>query len=76
MNDSVHTLSDVFSQLGLSSEPNSIERFIQTHRPLDSAVRLPDATFWNEAQRNFLRQQLSADADWAELIDQLDASLR
>lgn len=76
MDGSVHTFSDVFRQLGLTSDPNSIERFIQTHRPLDPAVRLPDAAFWSEAQRNFLQQQLSADADWAELIDQLDASLR
>ena len=41
-----HSMSDLFSQLGLSTEPGEIERFIATHSPLPATVRLADAPFW------------------------------
>jgi hypothetical protein len=34
------------------------------------------ASFWTQAQASFLREAIEEDADWAELVDQLDVMLR
>lgn len=70
-----HTLSNLFAQLGLSGEAQAIAAFIQNHRPLPSALALPDAPFWTLAQAAFLREEMLNDADWAEVIDQLNTEL-
>jgi len=72
----VHQLSDLFRQLGLPDEAPAIEQFIASHRTLDGAIRLADASFWNAAQAQFLREEIAEDADWAELVDTLDNRLR
>ncbi len=71
----LHTLDNLFAQLGLSSEPNAIEEFIEAHRPLASGLALHEAPFWTPAQAAFLREEVQNDADWAEVIDQLNAEL-
>lgn len=76
MENTIHALSDLFCQLGLPDDAPSIEQFIATHRSLPSHVALADATFWTEAQSQFLREEVSNDADWAEIIDMLDTRLR
>lgn len=76
MESHLHTLSDLFCQLGLPDDASSIARFIQAHHPLAGHVALADANFWNGAQRGFLREQLVNDSDWAVLVDSFDASLR
>lgn len=76
MEKSVHPLSDLFAQLGLASEPEAIAAFIRTHAPLPEHIRLADAPFWNPAQASFLRDEINEDADWAEVVDQLNAALR
>ena len=76
MESPVHALSDLFRQLGLPDDAASIEQFIATHRPLAPHVPLAEACCWSAAQAEFLREQLSADADWAEIVDSLDARLR
>ncbi len=76
MDTSRHSLSTLFAQLGLSGDPASIERFIAEHAPLDPTIIVADAVFWAPAQASFLRQQLQADADWAELVDELSLKLR
>ncbi len=76
MHGTVQTLATLFQQLGLEHDQASIERFIQQHSPLPDDCRLADAPFWDKAQADFLRQQLLADADWAEVVDQLNLSLR
>ncbi len=76
MDDSTHTLCDLFEQLGLPCSAGDIDAFIENHRPLPPQVALYEATFWTEAQRTFLREQIQADADWAELVDQLNVRLR
>ena len=75
MESSIHRLGDLFRQLGLPDEPASIEAFIATHGPLPDGVVLADATFWAPSQAQFLRDELSDDADWAELVDSLSALL-
>ena len=39
-------------------------------------VALADAPCWTPAQAAFLREEILEDADWAEVVDQLDARLR
>lgn len=76
MEQPVHHFSELFEQLGLPSDPEAIESFIRSHAPLPDTLPLADAPFWNQAQADFLSQALEEDADWAEVVDHLDASLR
>ena len=71
-----HSIRDLFLQLGLSSEQEDIDRFIASHRPLPDGTKLADAPFWTLGQAQFLREELNEDADWAEVVDQLNLMLR
>jgi hypothetical protein len=71
-----HSFTDLFKQLGLPNNHDAIESFLKTHRPLNAATRLEDASFWSPSQRHFLNEQLTIDTDWAEVIDQLSVALR
>lgn len=72
----VHTLGQLFAQLGLPDDPVAIDRFIAAHRPLPNAVALSEAAFWNPAQRAFLAEEIGEDADWAPVVDTLNTLLR
>lgn len=76
MNSPIHGFSELFSQLGLPSDKASVDKFVISHRPLASDVKLAEAPFWNESQASFLKNQLAHDADWSMVIDTLDARLR
>ncbi|WP_296445779.1 DUF2789 domain-containing protein [Rhodoferax sp. UBA5149] len=76
MNTPIHHFSDLFAQLGLPCDAPGIRQFIATHTPLAADVKLADAPFWTPAQATFLHEALHQDSDWAELVDQLNASLR
>lgn len=71
-----HRFTELFRQLGLPSDIESIQAFLAQHRPLDPAIRLENAAFWSHAQSALLRDELLRDADWAEVIDQLNLALR
>ena len=71
----MHSLTNLFAQLGLPSDEVAIESFIKTHRALTTSVALSEATYWTPAQAAFLREETLNDADWAEIIDQLNAKL-
>lgn len=71
-----HRFTDLFQQLGLPDAPDDIEGFLASHRPLPSRTRLADAAFWSAAQSRFLGESLADNADWAQVVDELDASLR
>jgi len=75
METSIHTLNNLFAQLGLPASDAEIERFITTHSHLAGYVSLADAPYWTPAQAAFLREEILKDADWAEVIDQLNARL-
>lgn len=70
-----HTLGHLFEQLGLPADAGAIETFLDSHS-LPPDMRLADAPFWTQPQADFLARELADDADWAELIDSLDARLR
>ncbi len=75
MEFSIHKLSNLFDQLGLQSDQMAIESFIKTHSPIAADMLLADAPFWTSAQASFLRDEILNDADWAEVVDQLNAEL-
>ena len=76
MDTSAHNVSNLFKQLGLPSWEEGIANFIDQHSPLDPELTLANAPFWNTAQREFLRESLADDSDWAEAVDHLDVLLR
>jgi hypothetical protein len=75
MDTSLHTLSTLFDQLGLDSSPDAIAKFVSSHN-IDADIPLHEADFWNSAQASFIQDAIEEDADWAEIIDQLDIMLR
>lgn len=75
MNLSQHSMSDLFAQLGLPNEEADIRDFVATHRPLPGGLRLADASFWTDTQSRFLKDEILEDADWAEVVDQLNLML-
>ena len=76
MEQPTHSLPSLFKQLGLDNDPTSIEQFIATHSPLKPELPLADAFFWSKSQADFLRGEILDDADWAEVVDQLNVLLR
>ncbi|MFA5703692.1 MAG: DUF2789 domain-containing protein [Advenella sp.] len=76
MEKSYHRFSELFAQLGLPSDEAGIRNFLVQHSPLPPDILLEDAAFWNEAQAALLREEKIEDADWAEVIDQLNNALR
>ncbi|MCF2860322.1 DUF2789 domain-containing protein [Pseudoalteromonas sp. SMS1] len=75
MDTSYHSLKTLFAQLGLENSDDHISHFID-HNRLPSHTLIKDAPFWNEGQRHFIEESLREDADWSEVIDELDALLR
>jgi hypothetical protein len=71
----VHPFSALFEQLGLPASEADIRAFIEDHRPLPGDVRVQEAPFWTPAQAKALRDMLLDDADWAEVVDQLNLAL-
>ena len=76
MDKPIHSFENLFAQLGLASDAAGIRRFLTTHAPLTASIALQDAAFWTPAQATFLREEILLDADWAEVVDQLNLSLR
>ena len=75
MDTSRHTIQTLFRQLGIPHSEPAIEAFLKNnHLPPD--IPLKEAAFWNGAQAQFIRDAIAEDADWAEVVDQLDALLR
>ena len=75
MDTSIHTMQTLFAQLGLSSSDTAIENFIyNNHLPRD--IPLENAAFWSAGQAQFIHESIAEDADWAEVVDHLDAMLR
>ncbi len=75
MDTSNHTMAALFAQLGLPSSEAAIEHFMQKNH-LPPEISLENAAFWNVGQAQFIREAISEDADWAEVVDHLDAQLR
>lgn len=75
MGKQFHTLSDLFTQLGLPDDSASIDDFIASHCPMPATQYVEQLPAWSESQSDFLREARAEDADWAELVDLLDTML-
>jgi uncharacterized protein DUF2789 len=71
----MHNLNNLFAQLGFASDEGAIGNFITTHSLLPTSMALSEAPFWTPAQAAFLREEILKDADWAEVIDELNVRL-
>lgn len=69
-----YCLADLFDQLGLESSEDAINAFIRSHQ-LTADTRLENAPFWNPSQVEFFVEARNQDADWVELVDELDTFL-
>lgn len=76
MDSSHHHMQELFAQLGLPDDDESIQAFIQQHRPLPMHTRIYDAPFWSVSQASLIREKLTEDGDWSVLIDTLNVQLR
>lgn len=70
------TINDLFVQLGLASDDESIDAFTAAHKPLPAILLLAQAPWWTPAQATFLREAIEEDAEWAIIVDELDDLLR
>ena len=68
------SMTNLFLQLGLQESPEAIAAFIDLHQ-LPDDVRVAEAAFWNEGQRQFLRESIGLDAAWAIVVDELNEAL-
>jgi hypothetical protein len=76
MHSTAYCLNTLFAQLGLDDSDAAIAQFIRQHAPIPISYRLWEAPCWNTGQAALLREELANDADWAEVIDQLNVLLR
>lgn len=76
METPIHTINSLFEQLGLDGTDSGINEFIEKHGELKNDVELHEASFWTPSQAALLLEMKENDADWAELVDQLDSRLR
>ncbi len=76
METPIHSINNLFKQLGLPNETAEIDAFIELHRPLPDHCLLQEASFWTASQATFLAEEIEDDADWAEVVDELNARLR
>ncbi|MCA1929867.1 DUF2789 domain-containing protein [Rheinheimera sp.] len=75
MDMTTHDLATLFAQLGLDNSPAGIKAFIANHK-IPADMSLAQASFWTSAQASFLTENLKQDADWSDVIDQLNVLLR
>jgi hypothetical protein len=76
MHKPLYTLNTLFAQLGLDDSDEAIEKFIASSCPIPESVPLHAAPCWSRGQSDLLREAIANDADWAEVVDQLNALLR
>mgnify|MGYP001108456648 CR=1 FL=1 len=67
-------MTNLFLQLGLPAGKDDIARFIREHQ-LPEDLLISEAPFWNDGQRQFIREQWREDADWAIVVDELNEAL-
>jgi hypothetical protein len=55
-------METLFDQLGLSSSPESIDHFLQSHY-IKKKQRIEETTLWSSAQSSFLKEAIYEDSD-------------
>ena len=76
MEDLIPSMTRLFDQMGLPSQPAEIQAYITRHKPLPDDIALHEASFWSSSQAEFLRSAIEDDTDWAIVIERLNGALR
>ena len=74
MDETSPRMTNLFLQLGLDASEQGIAQFIKGHQ-LPRETSIDEAAYWNEGQRQFLREKTDSDGVWAIVVDQLNESL-
>lgn len=74
MDTLMHTMPNLFLQLGLNNDEQAISDFIR-HNQLFDNEPLQNAHIWTPAQAAFIEECLAEDSDWAEVVEQLNVLL-
>ena len=74
MDTNPSSMTNLFLQLGLPAGKDDIARFIREHQ-LPEDLLISEAPFWNDGQRQFIREEWREDADWAIVVDELNEAL-
>ena len=67
-------LPELFAQLGMDTSDAAIERFFAEHS-LSGRTGVVEAPFLKTEQKITLLQMRLEDAEWADLVDEMDARL-
>lgn len=74
MEDVHHALESLFAQLGLETDSDKIDQFIDTHQ-LAADVKVSEAHFWSEAQASLLKEAIMEDGEQVLPVDELNTRL-
>lgn len=75
MEPAIKDIGTLFEQLGLPADEASVDDFIAGHYPLPDDIKLSEAPFWSASQAAFLKDEILEDAEWAPIVDELNARL-
>ncbi|RFO97124.1 DUF2789 domain-containing protein [Rhodoferax lacus] len=68
-------MTSLFAQLGEPNDAASIARFMELNGHMRGHTKLHEAAFWSPSQAAFLRDAIALDANWAPVVDALNAGL-
>ncbi|WP_342619397.1 DUF2789 family protein [Rhodoferax sp. GW822-FHT02A01] len=67
------TMPCLFAQLGEANDAVAIARFIERNGTLWGGTHMYEASCWSRSQAAFLRDAIAQDANWAPIVDELNA---
>ena len=67
------TMQSLFAQLGETNDAVAIERFIERNGTLWGGTHMYEASCWSTSQAAFLHEAIALDANWAPVVDELNA---
>ena len=69
------TMQSLFAQLGEANDATAIAHFIERNGMLWGGTPLYEASCWSSSQAAFLHDAIALDANWAPVVDELNALL-
>lgn len=69
-----YTMNELFAQLGLDSSDEAIDSFVEANQ-LSKEEKLTESKVWTDNQRIFLQEEWEKDAEWVEVIDDLNVRM-
>ena len=69
------TMQSLFAQLGEANDAVAIAGFIERNGTLWGGTHMFEAGCWSASQAAFLHESIALDANWAPVVDELNALL-